>query len=113
MYESQDFKSFDNYNLGIMSECPLCKAKSIELNIIEERNNSYLIHSKCRGCENAVLLVAVNNEFGMNVIGMNTDLSKEEFVKFRNDEKCVEFDDVIEVSKSLKNKNFIKELVNI
>lgn len=110
MRQSHNFKNLDKY-LGIISECPLCKAKIMDLNVIEESNNSYLIHSRCKKCENSVLLLALATELGVNVIGMATDLSIDEIVKLRNTEASISSDDVIEMYKLLKKKSFVKELL--
>lgn len=94
-----DFKNINNKNLGIIAECPVCKFKDVDLNIIEENGSGYLLHSKCSKCKNAIIMIAVNNDIGINVIGMNTDLSMEEFIKFRSYGKAVVIDDVLAIHK--------------
>lgn len=106
------FKNINNPNLGIMTECPICKSKGVDLNVIEENNDGYLLHSKCRKCENAIVMVAVNDEMGMNVIGMNTDLSMDELIKLKSCGKPVEINEVIEFHNK-PSDNFIKELMGI
>jgi len=110
MLNPEEFKNINNHNLGIMSECPLCKSKVLELNIVEETPSGYLMHSKCKKCKNSVLLIAIAGEMGMNVIGMNTDLSMDEFIKIREYERTIEIDDVIDINRALEKKNFIKNL---
>lgn len=112
MEKFSQFKNTNDQNLGIISECPLCKAKIIDLNIVEEGNNGYVIHSKCKKCQNSLLMIAVPNELGINVVGMNTDLSMDEFIKIRKSEKFISYDDVIEINKALGKKDFIRSLVN-
>lgn len=105
-----EFKNINN-NLGIISECPVCKAKVAEFNVIEETDSGYLIHSKCKKCFNSVLLIALASELGINVIGMATDLSIDEFIKFRETKKVIDFDDAIWANKSLEKKEIIKNLI--
>lgn len=105
--------SFNNPNLNIISQCPLCNNKIIDLNIIEEINNGYLMHSKCSKCGNTILFIATTNELGINVIGMNTDLSMDEIIKFKNSSDYVEIDDAIKIKQSLIKKEFIKYLFKL
>ncbi|MFC1613381.1 hypothetical protein ACFL23_03550 [Patescibacteria group bacterium] len=115
MEEFPKFKNINNRHLGIVSQCPLCAAKVSDVKVIDEINNSFLMHSKCPKCGNAILLIATLNELGANIIGINTDLSVEEFVKFRNSENFIEIDDVLEYyqNQNLQNKNLLKEVMQI
>ncbi|MFH0854661.1 MAG: hypothetical protein V1891_04170 [bacterium] len=99
-----------NHNLEIMSECPICKSKGIDLNIVEECLEQCVLHSKCNKCNNAIIMIAVNNDMGINIVGMNTDLSIDEFIKFRSYGKPIEMDDIIELHKKAALKKFINEL---
>lgn len=112
MHQPHNFKNLNKY-LGIMSECPTCKAKIMDLNVIEESNNSYLIHSRCKKCENSVLLLALATELGVNVIGMATDLSMDEIIKLRNSDDFISSDDVIEMHKLIKNGSFFREFCKV
>ncbi|MFH1029952.1 MAG: hypothetical protein V1770_01690 [bacterium] len=107
----REFKNINNSNLSIMSECPLCKSKGVDLNVIEENSDGYLLHSKCRKCSNSIIMIAVNNEMGINIIGMNTDLSIDEFIKFRSLGKSIELDDVLTFHKKSMLENFTIELI--
>jgi len=115
MEEFPKFKNINNRHLGIVSQCPLCESKVSDVKIIDEINNGFLMHSKCLKCGNAILLIATLNELGANIIGINTDLSVEEFVRFRDSEGVIGIDDVLEFyqDQGLQNQNLLKEVMQI
>lgn len=107
------FPKFNNFNrnFGVVSQCPLCNEKVTDVKVIEEINNSFLMHSKCSKCGNAILLIATINDFGANIIGINTDLSVDEVIKFRSTDDCVTTDDVIEIHKGLQDNTLLEEVI--
>ncbi|MFH0856953.1 MAG: hypothetical protein V1860_03590 [bacterium] len=112
MQHPNNFKNI-NKHLRIITECPLCKAKIIDLNVIEEANDSYLVHSKCKKCENSILFFAITSELGINVIGIATDLTIDEVIKLRRNEDFITSDDAIEMHKLIENGSFFREFCKV
>ena len=68
-----------------MKECPLCGAvyKASAVATIEEHESGHLVHVTCSKCQNAILAMVMITPIGMNSVGMVTDLSAADVVRFR------------------------------
>lgn len=92
-------KFFNLFNDGttLITHCPICSVRydPLEAKILDEDGPSHLVYIKCRNCASAVLAVIVTNNMGVSSIGLITDLSSDDVVKFREKE-AINPDDVIE-----------------
>lgn len=103
-----------NDNPTLITHCPVCNLRydPIEARILEEGDNAHLVFIKCRDCASAVLAVIVSNNMGISSIGLITDLSAEDVIRFKQRGK-ISVDDVIEVHQFLsKDKVVIDHLVD-
>lgn len=101
--EERFFDLFNESLKVISSYCPVCNSKynPIEARILEDRNDLHLIHIRCRHCFSAIVALVMVSNLGVNSIGMITDLSSEEVLKFKQ-AKPIGHDDVIDIHQSLK-----------
>ncbi len=79
-----------------LSICPFCNTKfSIDqARIISEKKDSFLIHAYCQKCRCSVLASLIANPMGISSIGLVTDLTYEDVLRFRK-AKEINSDDVI------------------
>ncbi len=98
-------------NLRVISTCPVCNARyhSAELRILEERSDAQLVHVQCRKCRSSVLAVVLANQLGISSVGLVTDLSGEDVLKFRR-QPVVSADDVLDVHLQLRQPSFIQRI---
>ena len=105
--------NFFGDGLRLISHCPICNTKHniLKAKILEEKNNSHLIHVTCDKCKSSVIALILSNALGISSIGLVTDLDSEEVLKFKegSDISC---DEIIEFHQKLeKGENFIKDLM--
>ncbi|EKE13727.1 MAG: hypothetical protein ACD_12C00851G0001 [uncultured bacterium] len=106
---------FDSRYSGMMLSplCPSCQ-KEYDLKILDilgESEGKALLYLRCPHCKSACVITASLNLFGLSLIGVQTDLTKDEVIQFK-DEKEVNEDDVLEIHERLdKDENFEKELI--
>lgn len=83
--------------LRIMSHCPLCESRyrSFEAMVLDERGDAHLIYIQCRSCNGSVIALVCFDEGGVNSVGMVTELTKEEVMKY-GEAEAVGADDVID-----------------
>ena len=82
--------------LKIVSHCPLCQTRhnNIEARILGEDGETHLLHLTCRKCRNSILALVLVNQTGVSSVGLITDLTFEDVVRFRHKSK-ITVDDVI------------------
>ncbi len=66
----------------------------MEAKILETREDAHLIHVQCRRCFSSIIVLVSANHSGMMSVGMVTDLSAEDVLRFRGSER-VTCDDVL------------------
>ena len=104
-----NFFNLFNDNPPLISHCPVCgiKFNPLEAKVIREGNSAHLIYIKCRHCQASLLALISAGNLGISSVGLVSDLSSEDAVKFQ-DFPNVSFDDVIEAHQYLtKEKVFI------
>ena len=98
--------------IKLISYCPVCrhKEKMMEARVLEETEAAHLIHLRCHKCQAAVLALIMISPAGLNSVGMITDLSADDAVKFKNLDS-ISIEDVLELNQlnSLR-QNWIEEL---
>lgn len=82
--------------LRLLSVCPLCQEKynPLEARILEEGKDSQLLHIQCRNCANALLALVQVSPGGVSSLGMITDLTFDDAVRFQEG-GSVDADDVL------------------
>lgn len=98
-------------NLRVISTCPICNARyhSAELRVLEEKSDAQLVYIQCRKCRASVLAVVLANHLGVSSVGLVTDLSGDDVLKFRR-QPVVSVDDVIDLHLQLQAVDFIHRL---
>ena len=86
-----------NESLKLVSYCPVCEARynSIEARILGKNGETHLLHIVCRKCCNSILSLVLVNQVGASSVGLMTDLTFDDVMKFRTG-SSVSIDDVIE-----------------
>lgn len=88
----------------LLSACPLCDASynPMEARVLGEQEDSHLLHIQCRKCSNAILALVLVSSVGVSSVGLVTDLTFDDVVKYRESE-TVSADDVLEVHSLLQD----------
>ncbi len=99
--------------LRLISHCPLCKTSydPLEAKVLSERDDAHLLHISCRKCENAVLALIFISSSGISSVGLITDCSYDDVVRFREGNE-VNADDAIAFHELMGRGNFITALKN-
>ena len=102
----QNSSIFDE-GIKIISFCPLCKAKqeNVAVSILETTEVARLIHLECQKCRSAILALVIMSPSGMNSLGMITDLSAGEALKFKEN-PSLEVDEILAFHNLLKKDKF-------
>ncbi|MFA6296048.1 MAG: hypothetical protein WC663_01725 [Patescibacteria group bacterium] len=79
-----------------LSICPFCNTKfSIDqARIISEKKDSFLLHAYCQKCKCSVLASLIANPMGISSIGLVTDLTYEDVLRFKKASE-INSDDII------------------
>lgn len=100
-------------DLRLVSSCPLC-GKRYDQNcasVIEEHKNMFLLHIQCNKCKGSVVSSMMSGQIGVSSIGLITDLTSDDVVKFRH-RSLISGDDVLELHHFLKKNNDITNVLS-
>lgn len=102
MQSRRSFSFYPSESLRLISYCPICSThyNPLAAQVLEERDDAHLIHVECRKCGSSIVALVLTGGIGISSVGLVTDLSGEEVLKFRNRES-VRIDDVLAVHKEL------------
>lgn len=94
--------------LKIVSRCPICQTdhNPLETALLDEANGSHLIYIKCRKCGSGVVASLTPTSYGINSIGLVTDLGGNEILNFR-DSARVSADDMLSIVDHFKSNSVI------
>ena len=97
--------------IKIISCCPLCQStnKNIEARIVGQDGQTKLLHLNCLKCSNSLLALVLVSAGGVSSIGMLTDLTFEDTVRFKQT-RMVRVDDVLAVHKELDQEDFLQRI---
>jgi hypothetical protein len=97
-----------NDNPTLISHCPVCNLRfnPLEARVLEEKDNTHLVHIQCRHCQAAILALIIGNNLGISSIGLITDLNSDDVLRFKN-VKAISCDDVIEVHQLLNQEKVL------
>lgn len=87
---------FQSQGLKLISYCPLCSMNySIrDAKVLEENEDTHLMHVVCRRCSSSIIVLMLTGELGISSVGMVTDLTSEDVLKFKDEEE-INSDDVL------------------
>ena len=82
----------------LISYCPLCHTNfnPFKIKVLEEKGDSHLLHTECPCCHSSVVILVLASELGISSVGLVTDLTGDEVIKFKNFD-AITSDDVIEI----------------
>lgn len=85
--------------LKVISACPLCNVHytPLQAHVIDAREDAHLLHLECRNCGCAVVAAIRSEQLGVSSIGLLTDLTSDDVVRFKDTAAVLEVDDVIEL----------------
>lgn len=78
----------------------------MEAQVLDENGETHLLHVKCKSCRNAILALVLVTKAGVSSVGLVTDLSFDDVVKFRAQNK-VSVDDVLAVHQGLADGSIL------
>lgn len=83
-------------NLRLVSYCPLCNThyNPSEAKLLDQKEGAHLIHVECRSCGSSILAVVITGGIGVSSVGLVTDLTSQDVIRFKN-ETAVSEDDVL------------------
>lgn len=86
-----------NEGLKLISYCPLCEARynPMEARLLGKEGDTHLLHVTCRKCHNAILAMVLVNRVGSSSVGLVTDLTVDDVMRFQQ-HRAVTIDDVID-----------------
>ncbi len=90
--------------MRLNGRCPICNTMYDlqKYRVIGERDHNILTYIQCSQCGSAVLSLMSINQFGLQAIGLLTDLTSEEVAKFESIESITQ-DDVIQLHQMLED----------
>lgn len=77
----------------------------MEAQMLGQDGETHLLHVQCRKCQNSILALVLVNQTGASSVGLLTDLSYEDVIRFRGN-GSVTVDDVIDTHRYLEDGGF-------
>lgn len=104
MFQKKSNSYSRHQGLKTILYCPNCNShyNPLDTRVLEEKDNTHLIHLECTECGSSVVALVMTGGLGVTSIGLITDLTPGDVLKFKNSE-LVSLDDVIEMHSILKN----------
>lgn len=99
--------------LKLVSGCPLCETRyhMRQAKILDQYDDSQLVHITCSKCGVSVLAVISINQIGIISVGLVSDLTGREVLTFR-DLEAISGDEVLDFHREI-NKTSLKELLGV
>ncbi len=90
-------------NMQIMTKCPMCdfKYEKEDIKLVKKNEGVIALHLNCRQCKSSLMMLIMAGALGVTSISMMTDIVEDDIEKV-NSNKCVNYDDVLEMHKFLK-----------
>ncbi|MBW6440610.1 hypothetical protein K0B03_01085 [Patescibacteria group bacterium] len=98
-------KSNQTAGMQIMTKCPLCdyKYEKKDIKVMNSKEGVVTLYLNCKNCQGSIMMLIMTGAFGITSISMTSDIMEDDF-KSIEEHSCVEYDDVLEMHKFLKNK---------
>lgn len=106
MARKQNDAKFWDESLKMISFCPVCETNynPMEAQIVGQRDNSHLLHITCRKCLNSIIALVFISKSGISSVGLVTDLTFADVVKFKGSEE-IDVDDVLDIHGALEDES--------
>jgi transcription elongation factor Elf1 len=91
-------------NVQIATKCPMCDLNfnKEDVKTIDKKEGATTFFLNCSKCKSSVMMVIMTSALGITSISIVSDLAENDINKIKA--SCVEYDDVLEMHKFLKNK---------
>lgn len=98
-------------NVRLVSYCPQCHMhyNPLAARVLVERENAHLVHTECQKCGSLILALVTSGMFGMSSVGLVTDMTCEDVMKFKESEEVQE-DDVLDFYEWIEYDGALTEL---
>ena len=98
--------------LSLITRCPLCDAAfdPLEAQVLGEGERGHLLHIRCRSCEQAVLAIVTVSKKGIFSMGLLTDLTSEDALRFHH-ASPVTADDVLRTHALLADETGVWDIL--
>ena len=108
---SSTSEAFWGEGLRLISFCPLCESEfhPMESRLLGERGEKHLVHVRCSACRNAMLALVLVSKVGVSSVGLITDLTYDDVVKFREKGR-LSVDDVLAVHEGLVSGSLLTQI---
>lgn len=106
-------ETFWREGLRLISYCPLCQSefRPVESKLLGERGEKHLVHVRCGKCRNALLALVLVSKAGVSSVGLLTDLTHDDVIKFQQS-LSVSLDDVLAVHQGLIDGTLLTQLTS-
>ena len=96
-----------NEGLRLVSYCPVCETRynPMQARMLGQDGETHLLHVQCRKCHNSILALVLVNQVGASSVGLLTDLTYDDVIRFRS-QSPVSIDDVIETHTFLEERGW-------
>lgn len=90
-------------SLQIITNCPMCDFKYDKENIkiIDKKDGLITVYLNCQKCKSSMVMAIMTGVLGITSVSMMTDINEDDLKNIENSR--VEYDDVLEMHKFLKN----------
>ena len=108
---SNSSSSFEE-ELEMINDCPVCEQEESldQIEVLEKRDGSNLVHITCSECGSAVLAIIVVTNLGASSVGMITDLRPEDVKKLRK-RSPISHEEVLQFHLSLQNSKMFESAI--
>lgn len=85
-------------HLRVISTCPFCRThyNLTTAKVVVEKDDAHLLHLECRKCGSAVVALVLTSGLGVSSVGLVTDLTSDDVLKFAGAAE-VSIDDVVDM----------------
>lgn len=97
--------------MKILNHCPFCGASAEEMDIklLKKMMDREIIHVHCAACRGSIIALLMTSGPGVASIGLVTDLSFDDMVKFINNRE-ISLDDVLGMHELLKSPHCLRKM---
>ncbi len=91
-------------NLQVITKCPMCDFKydRNDIKVVEKKQETISLYLNCRQCKSSITMVILMGMLGATSVSVMTDVMESDLKKIDN--RYINYDDVLEIHKFLKNK---------
>lgn len=83
----------------VIAACPLCHVRyePLQAHVIDQRDDAHLLHLACSNCGGAVVAAVRRDALGVSSVGVVSDLTSDDVVRFKDAPTFISTDDILEL----------------